>query len=136
MLRQSLPLEAAYYYLATQTNIALAQLTLLRDLYREALQGRNAFLAEAAEFGGPPMRDRNDGREEFEAKVQAFGTRSLNVAAVTRCALAKDSNWRGMVSLMSFSEKMIVGQSRSHFPTSCTAASVHRFSSRIRAPVD
>ena len=74
MLRQSLPLEAAYYYLATQTNIALAQLTLLRDLYREALQGRNAFLAEAAEFGGPPMRDRNDGREEFEAKVQAFGT--------------------------------------------------------------
>ena len=47
LLQQVLPLEPAYFYLATRDDITDAQLTSLREIYREAIQQRDALSSEA-----------------------------------------------------------------------------------------
>ena len=69
LLQQVLPLEPAYFYLATRDEITEAQLTSLREIYREAIQQRDSMSSEARVF----MSGDGD-REGVMAKFDALQT--------------------------------------------------------------
>jgi hypothetical protein len=72
MLRQFLRLEPAYFYLSTHTEVTAAQFASVREVYRNAIQQRDALAKEVPAFTGPPMGE-DDKREEFQAKLEAVG---------------------------------------------------------------
>lgn len=71
MLRQFIRLEPAYFHLSTRTNLSPAQLTTIRDAYRDAIQQRDALAEKAPRFMGPPMGEDND-RAGFQAQLEAI----------------------------------------------------------------
>jgi len=73
MLRQFVRLEPDYLHLAASTNISAAQLAGLRDVYRDAIQQRDALLPEVRKMMSNPGQNQAEG-EKLQARAMAIPT--------------------------------------------------------------
>ena len=72
MLRQFIPLEPDYLHLATGTNITGAQFERLRDLYRDAIEQRDALVPEVRKLMNGQQQENQAEGEKLQAKAMAI----------------------------------------------------------------
>jgi hypothetical protein len=72
MLRQFIPLEPHYLHLATSTNITTAQFESLRELYRDAIQHRDALVPEVRKVMSSQGEQNQAEGEKLQAKAMAI----------------------------------------------------------------
>jgi hypothetical protein len=74
MLRQFIRLEPGYLHLALSTNITDAQLLAIQDVYRNAIQERDALAPELRQVMGNQRQENRDAGEKLQAKAEAIPT--------------------------------------------------------------
>jgi hypothetical protein len=72
MLRQFIRLEPDYLHLATSTNVTSTQLAAARELYRDAIQQRDALIPEVRKMMSNQREEDQGEGEKLQAKAQAI----------------------------------------------------------------
>ncbi len=72
MLRQVIRLEPGYLHLAASTNVTGAQLLAIQDVYRDAIQERDALAPEVRQMMANQRAENRDAGEKLQAKAEAI----------------------------------------------------------------
>src|SRR5258707_14614321 len=117
MVRQFIRLEPDYLHLAISTNITSAQLAAVRELYRDAIQQRDALVPEVRKLMSGQREENQAEGEKLQAKAMAIPAAvEEKLKKILTPGQARQISARKMANLTSFMQHGRSKPPKTHLP--------------------